>query len=292
MRVDFAHAGNVGVAVILLADSVLVSTVALRAVSLVSGQGNIVRHCAGTALTDTVSHRSSARHSNALHTRSTYHAPHTTHRIPRITPYQQPIGDRVDFSLIGSDEDVLWTADHRETPLEEADRVYVVCVAMPHFLNKTPSLGVSQPVQNPFLPCFASRFFSTRGTLFLFCSFFGGFFGPVDVRETCFGPCVVAGAYAAVVDSASYTGIRWLICTCGQVLGVCCVHTINRACPFLMRNPSTAVARVVRTLTNPHPQKNNCHPDTTPSSRARSGPRARLQSSHTRGFCLTCSTQS
>ena len=26
------------------------------------------------------------------------------------------------------------------------------------------------------------------------------FFGPVDVREACFGPCVVAGAYAAVID--------------------------------------------------------------------------------------------
>ena len=42
-----------------------------------------------------------------------------------------------------------------------------------------------------------------------------GFFGPVDLRENCFGPCVdlVAAAYAhaAVIDSARYTGIRWLI---------------------------------------------------------------------------------
>ena len=32
-------------------------------------------------------------------------------------------------------------------------------------------------------------------------------------------PCVVAAAYAAVVDSARYTGMRWLICTCRWVLG-------------------------------------------------------------------------
>ena len=43
----------------------------------------------------------------------------------------------------------------------------------------------------------------------LFC----WFFGPVDARQTCFGPCVVAAAYAAVVDTAIYTGMRWLICT-------------------------------------------------------------------------------
>ena len=27
------------------------------------------------------------------------------------------------------------------------------------------------------------------------------FFGPVDAREACFGPCVVAAAYTAVVDT-------------------------------------------------------------------------------------------
>ena len=43
---------------------------------------------------------------------------------------------------------------------------------------------------------------------------FSWFFGPVDTREACFGPYVVAAAYAAAVDSARYTGMRWLICTC------------------------------------------------------------------------------
>ena len=33
---------------------------------------------------------------------------------------------------------------------------------------------------------------------------------PVDVRKTCVCPCVVAGAYAAVIDSARYAGMRWL----------------------------------------------------------------------------------
>ena len=41
----------------------------------------------------------------------------------------------------------------------------------------------------------------------------------MDAREACFGPCVVAAAYAAVVDTARYTGMRWLICTCRRVLG-------------------------------------------------------------------------
>ena len=45
------------------------------------------------------------------------------------------------------------------------------------------------------------------------------FFSPVDARGACFGPCVVAAAYAAVVDTARYTGMRWLICTCRRVLG-------------------------------------------------------------------------
>ena len=43
--------------------------------------------------------------------------------------------------------------------------------------------------------------------------------GPVYAREACFGPCVVAAAYAAVVDTARYTGMRWLVCTCRRVLG-------------------------------------------------------------------------
>ena len=34
-----------------------------------------------------------------------------------------------------------------------------------------------------------------------------------------FGPCVFAAAYAAVVNSARHTGMRWLICTCRLVLG-------------------------------------------------------------------------
>ena len=45
------------------------------------------------------------------------------------------------------------------------------------------------------------------------------FFDPVDAREASFGPCVVAAAYAAVGDTARYTGMRWLICTCRRVLG-------------------------------------------------------------------------
>ena len=32
--------------------------------------------------------------------------------------------------------------------------------------------------------------------------FFFWFFGPVDARETCFGPCVAAGAYTAVIVSS------------------------------------------------------------------------------------------
>ena len=43
--------------------------------------------------------------------------------------------------------------------------------------------------------------------------YFVGSCGPVDAREACFGPFLVAAAYAAVVDSARYTGMRWLICT-------------------------------------------------------------------------------
>ena len=37
----------------------------------------------------------------------------------------------------------------------------------------------------------------------------------MDVHEACFGPCVVAAAYVAVVDTARYTGMMWteLICT-------------------------------------------------------------------------------
>ena len=42
--------------------------------------------------------------------------------------------------------------------------------------------------------------------LFLF-NFFCWFFGSVNTREACFGPCVVAAAYAAVVNSATYTGM-------------------------------------------------------------------------------------
>ena len=41
---------------------------------------------------------------------------------------------------------------------------------------------------------------------FLFCCWF---FGPVDARETCFGSCVVTTAYAAVVDTARYTGMNF-----------------------------------------------------------------------------------
>ena len=39
------------------------------------------------------------------------------------------------------------------------------------------------------------------------------FSGPMDAREACFGPCLVAGAYAAVIRTARYIGIRGLICT-------------------------------------------------------------------------------
>ena len=34
------------------------------------------------------------------------------------------------------------------------------------------------------------------------------FFSPVDAREACFGACVVTTAYAVVVDTARYTGMR------------------------------------------------------------------------------------
>ena len=47
----------------------------------------------------------------------------------------------------------------------------------------------------------------TSGNIFVWL------FGHVDVRETCVGPCVVAGAYAAVIDSAR------CVCTCRRVLG-------------------------------------------------------------------------
>ena len=53
----------------------------------------------------------------------------------------------------------------------------------------------------------------------VFAFFLCWFFGPVDAREACVGPCVVAAAYTAVVDTARYTGMRWLICTCRRVLG-------------------------------------------------------------------------
>ena len=42
---------------------------------------------------------------------------------------------------------------------------------------------------------------------------------PVDAREACSGPCIVATARAAVFDMARYTGMGWLICTCRRVLG-------------------------------------------------------------------------
>ena len=41
----------------------------------------------------------------------------------------------------------------------------------------------------------------------------------MDARAACVGPCVVAAVYAAVIDTASYTGMRWLIFTCRRVLG-------------------------------------------------------------------------
>ena len=44
-----------------------------------------------------------------------------------------------------------------------------------------------------------------------FSFFVVGFFGSVDVRvrETCFGPCVVATAYAAVIESARRKTLAW-----------------------------------------------------------------------------------
>ena len=49
------------------------------------------------------------------------------------------------------------------------------------------------------------------------------FFGLVDAPEACVGPCVVAAAYTAVVDTARYTGMRRLIAHAVKCLGL----TIN-----------------------------------------------------------------
>ena len=46
--------------------------------------------------------------------------------------------------------------------------------------------------------------FSDFVFLFSFCRSFG----PVDARDTCVGPCVVAGAYAGVIDSARCTELN------------------------------------------------------------------------------------
>ena len=49
----------------------------------------------------------------------------------------------------------------------------------------------------------------------VFCVFFVCTSAWVDVRETFSGPCAVAAAYAAVVDSARHAGVRWLVgCGC------------------------------------------------------------------------------
>ena len=49
----------------------------------------------------------------------------------------------------------------------------------------------------PCTPCWCS---APHAFWFGFILFRCWFFGPVDARETCFGLCVVAAAYTAVID--------------------------------------------------------------------------------------------
>ena len=56
---------------------------------------------------------------------------------------------------------------------------------------------------------------------FFFVFFWDWFFGPVDAREICVGPCVVAAAYAAIIGKARYTGVRWPICISSRVAPWC-----------------------------------------------------------------------
>ena len=53
----------------------------------------------------------------------------------------------------------------------------------------------------------------------LFEQILGPLFGSEPDGGACFGPCVVATAHAAVVDTARHTGMRWLICTCRRAFG-------------------------------------------------------------------------
>ena len=73
----------------------------------------------------------------------------------------------------------------------------------------------------------------------------GWFFGPMDARETCFDPCVVAVAYTtAVFDTARYIGTRWLICTHAvECLGGAGITPAIRSHSFISFNNISNIVR-------------------------------------------------